>query len=457
MAVIEGAISGNLGEVDANNNQKVTLPTDPAEAGYARILDANGNNIFTTENGALNTSLDGVVLFEQVDGSALNTNLWTSSVDTMTVTQGNGFITLNANSTTTANKYAILQSVKYIPFYAHLPMKIAFNMKVPIQPQANITMEIGVGLVSGNSAPTDGAFFRWNSSTEFRCVINNGGSEISSTPITAPANNDVFLLEMVIVEDEVEFLIDDVIVAEVPVALGQAYPTNAGRLPLFARVYNGASTPATAAQINVGQVIVVQQAMNQNKAWSDTLSALGRSAYQSPITPYTQNSNHANSTSPTSASLSNTAAGYTTLGGRYQFAAVGGAATDYALFAYQVPSGYQLYINAITINAINTGAAVATTATILDWALGINGSAVSLATSESPPTSWATRRIPLGTQGLVVGAAIGTNATDISRIFPTPLVVDSGRYVHVILQVPVGTATGSQIIRGDVQINGYFE
>lgn len=79
------------------------------------------------------------------------------------------------------------------------------------------------------------------------------------------------------------------------------------------------------------------------------------------------------------------------------------------------------------------------------------------ATVDSPPTSYAPRRITLGTQGFILLAGIGTNATDISRIFPTPLVVDSGRYVHIILQIPVGTATGSQVFRGDVQINGYFE
>ena len=41
--------------------------------------------------------------------------------------------------------------------------------------------------------------------------------------------------------------------------------------------------------------------------------------------------------------------------------------------------------------------------------------------------------------------------------FPTPLVIESGRYLHLIVQVPVGTATGSQVLRGDVMVNGYFE
>jgi hypothetical protein len=35
--------------------------------------------------------------------------------------------------------------------------------------------------------------------------------------------------------------------------------------------------------------------------------------------------------------------------------------------------------------------------------------------------------------------------------------VESGRFLHVILAVPVGTATASQVIRGTVTIDGYFE
>ena len=169
-----------------------------------------------------------------------------------------------------------------------------------------------------------------------------------------------------------------------------------------------------------------------------------------------QLANHANSTSPSSASLSNTAAGYTTLGGRWQFAAVGAAATDFALFGYQVPTTHRLMIDEIAISTVNTGATVATTATILDWSLGINSTAVSLATADSDP-AYGPRRVPLGVQGLRVGDLIGYTPADIVRRFKNPLVVEPGRFVHVIVQVPVGTATSSQVIRGDVTFGGWFE
>ena len=178
--------------------------------------------------------------------------------------------------------------------------------------------------------------------------------------------------------------------------------------------------------------------------------------YKAPGTFGAQNTNHANSTSPASATLSNTAAGYTTLGGRWQFAAPAGAVTDYALFAYQIPATHRFMVKGISISTTNTGAAVATTATILDWSLGINSTAVSLATTDSVPV-YGPRRIPLGMQSFIVGAGIGSQGADLVRWFEIPPIGQPGSYIHVILQVPVGTATGSQVIRGDVLIDGSFD
>lgn len=212
-----------------------------------------------------------------------------------------------------------------------------------------------------------------------------------------------------------------------------------------------------APQIYLGQMIASQDDLNQNREWSHTLALMGRGAYQSPVTAFGQTANHANSTSPVSASLSNTATGYATLGGRFQFAAVASAATDFALFAYQVPAGYQLFIDAIAVSLVNTGAiGSVATPTILDWGLGLNASAISLTTVDGAGT-WAPRRIPLGMQAFGLSAVIGAMPPDIVRRFETPLVVDGGRYLHLILQVPVSAATASQVFRGDVLVSGYFE
>lgn len=458
MSVIEKGFSGVLGEISPERYKYVVTPTDPALAGYVKLVDAEGAPILTTESGALLTSDEGLIFFEQVDGSSVNINLWSQSTASLAIAQASGYISLNSALAITANGYAILTSNKYVPMYGSLPLRIQISAKVAVLPQSNLTMELGIGLVATNAAPTDGAFFRWHPNGNFLAVVNNAGAETASANLSPPpVAGKLTLFEIIIVEDLVRFLINDTIVAEISNSVGIAFPVSGGRLPVFARVYNSASVPAQAPQLSIGQVIVVQQDMKQNKNWGEVLSTMGRGSYQSPVASFAQTSNHTNSTSPTSASLSNTAAGYTTLGGRYQFAALAGAATDYALFAFQVPVGFQLFITNIRITAMNTGAINSVvTPTVMDWAIGLNASAVSLATVDGAGT-WAPRRIPLGMQGFGISSALASNAVDISARFEPPLVVDGSRYLHVILQIPFGAATGSQIIRGDVMISGYFE
>lgn len=458
-----GTTSGNVAEVDSSNQLLVTTNQDPAKAGAVRLYDAAGNPINVEENGALSVSQDELILSEQVDGSALNTNKWLTSVSNMTIAQANGFIALNSGAALTAGAYAILTSIMNVPLYGDMPVEFAFNAKVSVQPQSNLTIEIGLGNASGITAPTDGAFFRWTSTGAFQAVVSNGGSETavnctapSGSGLTMPPPSNVTdLLGIIISEDHVQFSVDDYLIADVANPGGLAYPVSAGHQPVFARVYNGGTSPSLAPVLSIGQVLVRQISVNLDRPWRDMMAAQGLGAYQSSLTPFGQTANHANSASPVSAALSNTAAGYTTLGGRWQFAAVGGAATDFALFAYQVPTPLKLYVTSISISSLVIGAAVVT-ATLLDWALGINASAVSLATVDGAGI-WAPRRIPLGLQGFLALAGIGTAAADITRRFDPPLVVDSNRFLHIILQIPSGAATGSLIFRGDTIITGYFE
>lgn len=455
--LIKSGDSTALAHVTAEGALRVASDgTTPALAGYVKLLDSDGAPIFATENGALDVSADSLILYEQVDGSTVNSNVWGTSTSGMTIAQANGFITLNSAAATTPGAYAVLTSTKQIPLYGHLPLKVTLNVACAGLPQANATIEAGVGVATGTAAPTDGCFFRWSPTGEFRAVVSYGGVETVAGSLPTVTPFDVTLLDVVIVEDLARFLVDDVVVAEVQVPAAQAFPTSAGRLPVFLRVYNGGSAPAAAPVLYLGQMVATQQAMNQYKPWDHVLATMGRTAYQSPVAGFGQTANHANSASPASAALSNTTAGYATLGGRFQFAAPAGAVTDYALFAFQVPAGYQLYVNSVTVSAVNTGAAVAVTATVLDWAVGVNASAVSLATPDGAGT-WAPRRVPLGVQAFPAGSAVGAVAGEVSRQFATPLVVDSGRFLHVVVQVPVGTATGSQVVRGDVTVNGYFE
>ncbi len=463
--IIRSGDSADLATVNADGELRVRLTDDEKNAGYVRIAGSTysgdeGEDVRVSEDGYLMVGQESMVFYDQVEGAALNSLLWATSTSTMTVTQSSGLIALNAGLSTTAGTYAIVSSIKHIPLYGQYPLLVAFSAAVNTAAQANATIEMGIGLAAGTAAPTDGAFVRFAPNGTMQGVVSFGGVE-SSAAMTFE-DDDPFVVGnlanwlIIIDNDDVCFMYNGDQVATVPLPVNQPFPTANGRLPVFGRVYNGGSAPATAPRLQIGRVMVAQSVLNQERLWAQTLAGIGRGAYQTPVSAYAQTANHANSTSPSSATLSNSAAGYTTLGGRWQFAAPAGAGTDFALFGYQVPTGYQLFLTGIAISAINTGAAVATTATILDWAVGLNSSAVSLGTTDGAST-WAPRRLPLGVQSFQVGAAVGAAASDIVRTFDAPLVVDSGRYLHVIVQVPVGTATASQVIRGTVTINGYFE
>lgn len=458
----------------ANRKLQVNLPADPEQAGCVRIVTVDGKAIDVTENGYLRVSQIVLSVFDQIEGAAVNTNLWNPyDVSGMTIVQANNLITMNAGASIAANGYANLISQKFIPLYGSIPCLLEMTATVINVPEANATVELGIGTVSHGTAPTDGAYFRWSPSGGFYAVINNGGVETPSTnlasqtftdpdgtTITLPPTTIVtHLYAFEVVEDKVVFYIDDIEVATVNVPSGQSYPFNAGRQQVFARVYIGGSSPSLAPKVSIGQVTTKYEDLQQYRPWGELLASLGRGAYQSPVTPFGQTANHVNSASPVTPSPipSNTLAGYPTLGGRWQIAAPAGAATDLILFGFQVPAGFQFFMNSISISTINTGAiGSVVTPTILDWSLGLNGSALSLATVDGAGT-WAPRRIPLGMQVFGLSAAVGALATDITRRFETPLVVDASRFLHVILQVPSGVATASQVLRGDVLINGFFE
>jgi hypothetical protein len=408
---------------------------------------------------ALATCSYSVHFNNQNEGAALDARNYTSATTTMTITQASNYITLNAAAVTTINTNARVTTHRVMPYMDGQPLVAVWTFRRPTGQtgQTNETLEMGLVTHTGATAPTDGLLFRWNASGEFRAVSVFNSTE-STTLLTSPSANVTHVAAIFRRVTGTDFYIDGVRVAVIDDA-AQANPISTRGVPFSARVYNGGVAPATAPQLLIGPVTILRCG-DADKGWGDKLASAGLYNNQAPLTPYAQTANHANSTSPTSATLSNTAAGYTTLGGRYQFAAPLGAATDFALFGYQVPAGYQLYVTGIAISACNTGAAVATTATMLDWSIAVDSTAVSLATADSfgPPfVSMGPRRTALGMQGFIVGAGIGVCAPDIVRSFNPPLVAEPSRFAHVIVQVPVGTATASQVIRGDVTITGYFE
>ena len=410
--------------------------------------------------GNLISGFDTPLLWEPIEGTTINTVRWNNAVaTTMTSSQAVTGITLNASAITTINTGIFLQSYKSFIRMMNSPIRLKTRLRSTLVANQSGEWGLGVPPAAATTAQIDnGAFWRFNSSGTITPVLAfNGADVVTGTDVSGSLNNANYYTYDVIVEDDRAVFIaqkvdDGSIVSEqtlrLPIAQSKMFAVT--HLQAFFRVRNTGSAPASAGQLIITEAMVIGLDVNVNKPWQHAISQNTLNAILSP-TAFTQNPNYANSAAPASATLSNTAAGYTTLGGQWQFAAVGSAETDFALFGFTVPTNYQLCVTGIHIEAYNMGAASATTPTLLQWGLAMNGSTVNL-------SSGGAFRKALGCMSLPTGAAIGAEFSKILDIrFAEPLITDSAKFFTVILKIPVATATASEIIRGCCDISGYFE
>lgn len=460
--------SGDLNGVGVNTDHEIlsALTLDSGKSGFVSIasekgLMPNGDRVVRevecSEDYRLRTENDNIWITDYPIGTAVNTRKFKTVLTTQTLTLAGARYELNSSGITTVSTGSMLQSWKYVPMYKANALYVEFAVNWTVDPVANWFAEWGISNVATSIATvTNGVFFRITSG-QFRGYCVNAGVEtyVDLGNIPSPADVHDFVIEVTL--GRVYFWHESNLLGFIDVPNTQFGPTAQSQLPVFVRTYNAAVAPSVAIKLQVGAISASNGGTDLNRSWSTSQSAMGNSAVQSPTgTAVGQTANYANSTAPVSATLSNTAAGYTTLGGQFQFAAVAGAETDYALFSYAVPVGNTLLVRGIWVDSVNTGAAVATTPTLLQWAVGIGASAVSLATADAATTK-SPAKVGLGFQTFAVGADIGTKATIIEKNFDVPLAINGGEQFQIILRMPIGTATASQVIRGLCGVNAYFE
>ena len=476
MASIQGGSSTvGVANVDSDFNLKVTLPTSDTFAGKVRIMSENDPGAIlgvpylkspeTSSDYRLRVGVDSLFDNDFFNYAAQNTSKHKYSNTTMTITWGGGFLTTNGASITTTTTAAILQTYRYFPVFTAAATYCHSSFALSNQPSTNTIIDIGLFTPNAANpyAPNDGVFFRITSAGIYGVVnINGSESTTSALPFTF-VDNEVNEYVIVINQHDVEFWINDELYAEITTPTGAGSPSYAGSLPFAVRHAITGGAAGTVLQLKLANYHISLGDFAHNRLWPTVQVGMGGSSIQGQSGgTQGQTTNYANSAAPASATLSNTAAGYATLGGQFQFAAVAGAETDFALFAYLNPipttaiTGKNLIIRGIWIQSYNSVVAVATTATVLQWSLGVSSTAVSLATAEAAAAR-ARRVIPLGIQSFPVGAAVGALAAEIDVNLDAPLTVEPGTYVHIILKVPIGTATATEIFRGIVGINGYWE
>ena len=472
---LAGGISNTLADVNINNELEVALSKDFVSAGHAlggAEINPDGLGVgrevrpmdISTDY-RLRVGIDSILFSDTYNHGIVNISKYKVVNTTATNALTGGRWVLNNGNSVTSGQGTQIQTWSYYRFALSGITYIDFELQFAQVPQTNNVCEFGLGLASGVTAPTDGILFRLNAGGIMQGVINNGGSE-TTVVLTGFSPNPATMYHFLISihNDRVEFWIDDVLYGAINTPKSIGSPCLSMSLPLLARIYNSGAV-TTAQRLEISNVSITSGDQNINKLWDTKMVIQGNSCINVPDGIATgQTANYANSTIPVSATLSNTTAGYTTLGGQWQFASVLGAETDYALFAYLNPAGTNviqgknLIIRGIRIETYNTGAISATTPNLLQFAVGVGSTGVSLATADSATSgTCAPRRIPIGTQYLPVGAVIGQNCTPIDINFDVPLVVEPSKYFHLILKMVVGTATASQIIRGTCFVNGYFE
>lgn len=452
---IVGSTSGFVAEVDSTNNLRVVTPIVKDQAGFTRLTNGlYGVNV--GDGGRLSVGSDTPLLYEDVNGASLNTNNWITANTTMTIAVASAFIVLNSAAITTLSTHCNITSIKQIHQFTDFATTLRWLAKTPNVPQTNATMEMGMGFVATTGAPTSsGAFFRWSIDGLFYACVMWSGTELK-TSIAIPSINTVHSFEIKVGHGGVDFYVDDVYMTTVSPA-ANAVPMVPTRIPLFARVYTAASAPAVAPQLFISMAVANLSNMNAGRTWHGTLACLGQGHPTNPVTTFSQLTQWANGAQPSTITPANAAStAYTTPGGLYVMTALAASVTDVAVFAFLVPTGYQMIIKGIWITINNGVVAVATSATILEWFLAVNSSALTMATADGTNT-WQPRRVPVGVQSFAIAAAVGAEGREIQRTFEVPVICESGRYVHVGFKPLSGTATATELFNGMVGIDYVFE
>lgn len=458
------------------------LTIDPiSKAARVALYDASGNAINIKENdkpsqiaglamfgandgsmlparmdrlGNLGSMLHQPLFLDSFEGTTINPIRWTISANTMGATQASvSGILFNSGAITTLNTGFMLKTNRAFIKNQRQPLQMKIRLRGELY--NNAVGELGFGdAATINGANTTGAYWQYTSGGALVPVLTYNGVDITGSDVRISVdNNKFYTFDIVVDDDSATFTIQDSFTNNILSKQVIELPTTYQRLLSSSQIYGmvrlyitGVAT-ATAPKLQLTDVYVAGLDSNYNLPAAHTFAAMHRSLVDNPLTG-AQAAQWANSAEPANATLSNTAAGYTTLGGKFQFVAVAGAATDYALFGFQVPVPTTFLITGIKIDSWVVGAAIATTPTLLTWGVKINLTAVSLATAVGNTT-------PLGVQVLPIGAVIGTPASPVERRFQTPLICGPGRFIDIVLRMPIATATASSVIAGMISIEGF--
>ena len=474
--IIKGGDSTNLASVDSNNNLKVNMPSSATTSGFVTLVAENDPGTVTgnrymlapevSSDYRLRSGLDNMVFTESFPSGTLNSTVWTAPIATMSVTSAGGFANLNAAGSLSSGAHARLQTYRHFPIYKSYTTYFDAEVSFTSLPVAGNVCEWGMFLSTTTTAPTDGVFFRVNSAGEFRCVINNNGTEIQSDTLDFSSlvginTNKTFLIY--VLSDKALFWIDDVLVATLETGSAQGTVTLSQNLPMAFRNYNATAT-SSAQIMKVAMVNMTFSDQNGNKPWPHIIAGTGGHLSQGQTGQATLGTTALYSNSLAAgagvAATNTTAALGSGLGGQFSVQPTLVVGTDGIISSYQVPAGTaslpgkSLYITRITFDAGVTTTLVGGPV-LYAYSLAYGHTSVSLATGESATTK-APRRLPLGMQTFATNAAAGVIGNTIDIDLSTPILVQPGEFVQLVAK-NLGTVTSSGVITFIIHFGGYWE
>jgi len=473
---IAGGTSGTLADVDANKNLLVRTPQTKSQSGYVTMMGEtddgsitgtkDGYSPFVSDERRLSVGMDTMLMNETFNMTAQNTSLWRYVTATQTVTWNTSGLILNATASGVTGTGTAYSSYRNIPIVGGAPVRLDMKIGVTSALQANQIFEFGLfPFGAGTAAPTDGVYFRLTSAGLIG-VVNFNGTETTTAALTfSPVANQLYNMTLYISESEVYLYRDGVRMGALPTPAANGQPFVTTSLPVTFQSRNPGTVSGTVATLRVTDVACYQREIALVKPYPHQMAAIGQNAHQGQnggtlgTTALYPNATAA--TTVTGGAISQTTAIATGLGGQAGIVANTPGA-DGLITSFQVPAGginqtpRTLFITGVRISSCNIGAAVATTASTLQWSISYGATAAALTTAAGVAAK-AHVRFPLGIQSWAIGAAVGASAQDIVHTFQTPIVVNPGEFICSVAKFIQGTATASQVIWCVVGFEGYWQ
>lgn len=412
----------------------------------------------------------GVDTIVFTDNASTHLGKYQQHATTMTSAVVAGMLALNTGNSLAANAYARIQTYADFNIGPSMSGYIDLPFKLTAAPATGQVIRIG-GIRQSASATAqadDGFYIERTAAGVWQAVLNFnalGGGSVAATPLGFTAQpNQVHMALIVISQYSVDFYIDKVLLATIdrPTSNGDMLAFGAFRLGAY--LSNGSGALASFTQLHIGKWGVTYGDGEVDAPYAVRMAMMGNSG-DNVLGTGAITAGITNSAAPASATLSNTVAGYALPDGNFQWVAVAGAATDYALFAYQVPAGsaavrgQNLVIYGAVIELENAGAAnSATVPTTVRFYLGTGSTAVSLATADNGTTGGrAPRRRYLGSITIPINAVVGQIGDRTIRTnFAVPAIVEPGTFVHIIARITSGAATASQVVTGSAHLDKHY-